>query len=341
MNSDYWEGTAMKKSLVFLFIVFHFALIVTDASAGTGITQPIKLKAITFVPQNVAGGGWGYEFINRVNKESNGLIQIEYLGGSEVISQPDQYKATMDGVVDLCVSPMTWYSQEMPEALVAGASEKSPSEERKPGGLYDLFVNAHKRINLFYLGRVNGNVISHIGLNVTIQKPEDLKGLKIRTSTAYNAFFKAMGIAGVSTKPSEIYTSMERGVVEGYVIDWESVTSYKLNEVTKYWLDIPLYPAGTQVLIMNLSKWNSIPKSLQQLMMDIMAKEIEPEMMKAFAKAYEDAISSCKNSGMTSIKFTQDDEARFLSLAKDSKWKDIQRVLPPESFKRFKAAAID
>ena len=331
----------MNKNLVFLFVVFAFALIITNAPAETATTQPIKLKAITFVPRNVAGGIWGCEFFNRVNKKSKGLIQIDYLGGSEVIAQQDQYKAAMDGVVDLCVSPMTWYPQEMPEALVAGASERSPSEERRPGGLYDLFVSAHKRVNLFYLGRVNGNVISHIGLNVKIQRPEDLKGLKIRTSTAYNAFLKAMGIAGVSTKPSEIYTSMERGVVEGYVIDWESVTSYKLNEVTKYWLDIPLYPSGTQVLIMNLGKWNSIPKNLQQLMTDIMAKEIEPEMLKAFTEAYGNAITSCKNSGMKSINFTQADEGRFLSLSKDSKWKDIQRVLPIEKFELFKAAATN
>ncbi len=329
----------MRKSIVYRFVVITLTLAATVASTATAETNPIKLKAITFVQQNIAGGVWGCEFFNRVNRESNGRIQIDYLGGPEVIAQPDQYKAAMDGVVDLCVTPMTWYSQEMPEALVAGASEKSPSEERKPGGLYDLFVAAHKRVNLFYLGRVNGNVISHIGLNVKIQRPKDLKGLKIRTSTAYNPFFKAMGIAGVNTKPTEIYTSMERGVVEGYVIDWESVASYKLNEVTKYWLDIPLYPAGTQVLIMNLEKWNSLPKDLQRLMINIMAEEIEPEMLKAFTKGYADAITLCKNSGMTPLKFTKEDDERFLYLAKESKWKDIQRVLPPETYKLFKAAA--
>jgi TRAP-type C4-dicarboxylate transport system substrate-binding protein len=92
---------------------------------------------------------------------------------------------------------------------------------------------------------------------------------------------------------------------------------------------------------MNLDKWNSIPKNLQQLMVDIMAKEIEPEMSKAFAKSYADAIILCKNSGMTPIKFTQADEDRFLSLAKDSKWEDVQRVLPPETFSVFKAAATN
>lgn len=327
----------MRKSIVCLFVVFTLTLMASMAS--TASAKAIKLKATTFVPSNIAGGVWATEFFKRVNEKSNGQIEIKYLGGPEVMPEKDQYKAVMDGVVDMCISPMTWYSSEMPAALVAGISGKTPMEEREPGGLYDLFVESHESIGLRYLGRVNGNVTSHIGLNVKVEKPEDFKSLKIRTSKVYNSFFKSMKIAGVNTKSSEIYTSMERGVVEGFVLTWESVPFYKLEEVTKYWLDVPLFPAGTQVLIMNQKKWDSLPDDMKKLMTDIMANEIEPELYENFGKKYVEAIAVSKKAGLEPLAFSAEDAKSFQDAAIDAKWQEIKKVLPADDFMKFKAAA--
>ena len=45
---------------------------------------------------------------------------------------------------------------------------------------------------------------------------------------------KAFGAVPVFLHPAEMYTSLERGLLEGWFFDWDGATAFKLPEVTKY-----------------------------------------------------------------------------------------------------------
>ncbi len=80
-----------------------------------------------------------------------------------------------------------------------------------------------------------------------IRTVEDMKGIKFRTMTtpSHIAFFEAMGASAVPMSWSEIYTSLQTGVIDGQHNPIGYVISGKLNEVQKYMtLTNHLYAVG-------------------------------------------------------------------------------------------------
>ena len=81
---------------------------------------------------------------------------------------------------------------------------------------------------------------SIVYLTKPIAKP-DLTGLKIRITPVYRDFFTALGATVVQTAPGEVYTALERGVVDGY--GWPTAGIFDLgwHEKTKFRVDPGFY----------------------------------------------------------------------------------------------------
>src|SRR5207247_2439528 len=106
-----------------------------------------------------------------------------------------------------------------------------------------------------YLAKVVEFTPFHIYLNKKIDKP-DLTGLKIRITPVYREFFQSMNAQVMTTAPGEVYTALERGVIDGY--GWPIHALFDLNwqEKTKYRVDPGFYNAEV-ALIINLDKYKS------------------------------------------------------------------------------------
>ena len=100
----------------------------------------------------------------------------------------------------------------------------------------------------------------------------DLNGLKIRALAGpTTASIKALGAAPVTVTAPDLYSSLERGVLDGLVWAWAGVDSYKVYEILHYWTDQPII-SGTTAMIMNLNKWNSLPADIQKAIMSVSGK---------------------------------------------------------------------
>jgi TRAP-type transport system periplasmic protein len=63
---------------------------------------------------------------------------------------------------------------------------------------------------------------------------EDLAGLKLRVGTPILAtMVKALGATPVNIAAPETYNALERGVVDGTIFPWESISSFNLAEVLR------------------------------------------------------------------------------------------------------------
>lgn len=81
----------------------------------------------------------------------------------------------------------------------------------------------------------NGGVRAFGMRNKQIYKPEDLKGLKIRTpqSESIRIFTESLGAAPAMIDWTELYSSVQTGVVDGFEVP-TAVLMFKLYEVIKY-----------------------------------------------------------------------------------------------------------
>src|SRR5690606_5912047 len=78
---------------------------------------------------------------------------------------------------------------------------------------------------------------------------------------------ESMGASPVGLPANDIYTSLQRGVVDGLSFPWEAITTFKLDELTKYHTNIPFYSSAL-MMTMNKEKYESLPDDLKKVIDD-------------------------------------------------------------------------
>jgi len=101
-----------------------------------------------------------------------------------------------------------------------------------------------------------------------IKMPEDMKGLKIRAGAVTNDMITAWGGSPVSMPTSDLYASLEKGVIDGGMLASEQFLSFKLAEVLNNITILPSNNYGPSALLMNLDKWKSLSAETQQVFTD-------------------------------------------------------------------------
>ena len=314
----------MKKrvSCVLLLVgVVICAFLSTDANSQTK-DQPIILKAVTFYPKSNMAMDPVHLFVESVNKRAQGRLRIEWLGGPEVFAAFDQVHALKGGTIDMILYIAQSYMKSvMPEADAKGLSELTEWEERKSGA-FELWSEIfEKRVNAKYLGRFHSNLKFYIYTNWKVDKVADFKGRNIRTMPLYIPFIKALGANPITIPPTDIYTSLERGVVDGFMFSKIGMTSFGFQEVIKYIIEPGVFQIEP-VTVMNLDRWKKIPKDLQELLMDVMKDhEYIASMRSLMIEEKEDRVM--EKGGMKITKLPPEEAAKYIKIAYDTTWEQI------------------
>jgi TRAP-type C4-dicarboxylate transport system substrate-binding protein len=228
-----------------------FALVAQAATA-----DEITLKAITAFAEGTTYSRPFERFIQRVNESGKGLVHINYIGGPKAMPPFEVGNALKGGVVDIANATGAFYTNVMPEADAWKLTEHPMAELRKNGG-YDAMAALYaQKMNAIFLARLVDNNPFHLYLNKPIEKA-DLTGLKLRITPVYRDFFQALGATVVQTAPGEVYTALERGVVDGYGWPITGVFDLGWNEKTKYRVDPGFYTAEVSVLV-NKATWDKL-----------------------------------------------------------------------------------
>ena len=303
---------------------------VAPAAAGE-----IVLKAVTGWPANDRmSTAPFFIFQEMVNKRLKGKVNIKYLGGPEVIPSFDLIEAVRTGVVDIANLPPAYYQRAVPEVAVMNLSQLNHRESRQ-SGFYQAYNEVHqKKLNSFYYAWTNAEGLRYaIYLTKKIEKP-DLTGLKLRGSPAYAPLIKALGASVVIMPPPEVYTSLERGVIDGMCWPNMGVTDYGWNEVVKYMIEHEFW-RGAAVVLFNLDTWNKLPDDLRKELSG-MAVELEDKSAEFNQKLRLEYHKLYKASGMQFIKFSPEDEKKYLDTIYKATREDFLKTSPDVGEKLLK-----
>ena len=305
----------MKKTL----LVALAALFPLAASA-----QEVTLRVVSAFPENQFYVKRTIEWIEKVNKDGKGVMQLNFIGGPKAIPTFEVGKAVQSGVVDIGFTTGAFYTNVMPEADILKLSETSAAEQRKNGG-YDLINKIWaEKANMRYLAKVVEFTPFHLYLNKKIDKP-DLTGLKIRITPVYRDFFQAMGASVMTTAPGEVYTALERGVIDGY--GWPIHALFDLNwqEKTKYRVDPGFYNAEVG-LVMNLDKYKALPPKARQFLDD---HALAYEKQNDFWKTYnQNEAKRQAEAGIQTITFDAATTKAYSEKAKEIGWTSAIKSSP-------------
>ncbi len=321
------EDIRMKKYF-FLVSVILGVMVSSFLNVSSIFAQPVELKGVSFLPKDHRLCAMIPVWIEKVNTELKDSVKVNWLGAQEVMPPFEQPEAIRKGMFQIGFIPAAYYMGILPEADAISLSKFDYKKEREKGGVWDYFVERHKKINMMLIG-----TWLYEPYYLYVKKPvsglEDLKGLKMRTAAKYDKMMLKLGMVPVTVPPAEVYTGLQRGVVEGF--GWPTIGPRETGwlEFVKNVIDIPFYTRQNTFFVMNLDTWNKLPKAVQDKLLDITTK-FEPEMRAYFEKEIEKEKKEMEKIGVKRIKFSPTDTKKFIDTANDAFWEDLEKKVPEE-----------
>ncbi len=267
--------------------------------------------------------------VEDINQRGKGIVEIEVKGGPEAIGMFQQPAALRDGVVDMVHTPGSFYGASVPEIDAMVAARVTPMEARANGGAAVMDAAHQQRFNAKHLGWIDGGVQFHIyntkPFKMGADGVIDLTGVKLRDNPIYHAFFEALNATTSSMKATEVYSALEKGVVDAAA--WTSIglIDLKWDKFMKYRIDPQFYNTDIGV-IFNKDSWNALSAESQKLIQDVV---IEWEQ-KSYNDRQKDVVSDAeklKAGGMEFVQMSDEGAAKYLKLADDAAWSRMESRL--------------
>jgi TRAP-type C4-dicarboxylate transport system substrate-binding protein len=286
--------------------------------------QEVTLRAVSAFAENTEYVRKLEAFIKQVNAEGKGSLQVNFIGGPKAMPPFEVGNAVRTGVIDIGMSTGAFYTTIMPEADALKLTQIPATELRKNGAVELINRIWNEKANMQYLGRVIDYTPFHLYLTKKIDKP-DLTGLKIRVTPVYRDFFQALGATVVQTAPGEVYTALERGVVDGYGWPIQGIFDMKWEEKTKFRVDPGFYSAEVS-LVMNLDKWKGLSQSQRALLTrNAIALETQAETWK---KLNSDDTKRQAQAGVQTITFDAATARQYYDKAYEVGWASAIKASP-------------
>ncbi|MCS7233438.1 MAG: TRAP transporter substrate-binding protein [Synergistetes bacterium] len=273
----------MKKLLL---ISVFLGLIIGLGNPLNSAEGVIKLSYANFFPpshiQSILAESW----IKEVGKRSNGKVEISYFPGGALLQGPNIFEGVLNGIADIGMSCFAYTSGRFPlmEAVDLPLGYPDGTTATKVINRYFNMINPKELsgVKVLYL-HAHGPGILHS--KIKINKLEDLKGLKIRTTGFSAKVAKALGGVPVAMSQGMAYEALQKGIVEATFAPMETLKGWKQAEVIKHTIMCTKigYTTGMYV-VMNQKKWENLPEDVKKIL-----EEISIDWVEKHGKAWDES----------------------------------------------------
>jgi TRAP-type C4-dicarboxylate transport system substrate-binding protein len=244
----------------------------SPAASSPATTTPVPAKPITlvFTSHNNGSGFWAKNVIGpyfrEIEKRTNGLVKIEEHWNAELVSLMDAYDAMIRGDVDMAEWFPSMLQGRFPMEDVVSFTQYNSN--RPAWVLYETAQHYPQMLEPYSDGKI---LLRNLGYSVgmfTTKKPikdlESSKGMKIGPVGKWSSeLIAAYGWVPAPVPPEESTTALQTGVQEGSGASWYLLWEFGWGSIMKY-AAMPISVDEMLVnLSMNLDKWNSLPKEVQ------------------------------------------------------------------------------
>lgn len=290
----------------------------------TANAAEVTLKAVSAFGQDTFFNQRFKTFVEKVNSEGKGIMKIQVVGGPESIPPLEVGNAVRAGVVDFANTTGVFHATLVPEAIAGSLAERPMAELRANGG-HALLDRIHReKGNMVWLARVSDGLQYHIYTNKKVNGG-DFAGMKLRSVPVYRGFFQSLGATPLQVPPGEVFTALERGVVDGY--GWPSVGIFDLGwqEKTKYRVDPGFYNVEVG-FYMNQNAWKKLDDA-QRAFLEKQIAWVESENVKDLQAAEAEKARQA-GAKIESLAIPAAQAEQFRARAYDAGWKGIEQASP-------------
>ncbi len=231
-------------------------------------------KMVTTWPPNFPILGEGCNlFAEIVEKMSAGRMKIRVYGGGELVPALESFDAVSSGGAEIGHGAGYYWAGKVPAAqffatVPFGMNAQQMNAWILYGGGLELWEELYRDFNLIPVPGGNTGVQMGGWFNKEINSIDDFKGLKMRIPGLGGKVFEKAGGAPVLLAGGEIYTGLERGVIDA--TEWIGPFHDHLmgfNEIGKYYYSPGWHEPGAELeFIFNKEKFEALPTDLQAIM---------------------------------------------------------------------------
>lgn len=318
----------LKRSLLLalsLMVALSLLAACAPKEGAAGKATPVKsekivMKASSAWKRDHMMTGWLLGLIDTINKGSGGRIEIQFLGGPEVVAAADLMTALGKGNVDLTMSAANYYSGIVPENAIIGlpvtAWDFGVLLKKARAVTPDLDKIWQERLGVKYLGIGIYGPWYICTSKKAVRTVEDVKGLKVQSIGSYaDPVIAAFGAAPVRTASAERYDAVQRGVVDGALqVPW-CIRDWGESDIYKYITMWSILNGGCDYY-MRLETWKKLSPDLQQLIEKSTA-ELQERAISEYTRVDGGAEQFLKQQGVELIYLSSDEAKRWQKVMSD------------------------
>ncbi len=205
-------------------------------------------------------------FVKNVKKIGGDKIKMR-ISGPEVVPGFEQLQPVKAGVFDLLFTHGVYHMGSKGLAAIMDAMNADPVGKRT-SGVWDHLDKFYQKTHGLKLIAISPNSTKgyHIFLKKPLSSAGDWKGRKIRGTQTYHGVIRLFGGEPVVMPGSQVYSALEKGVVDGAAWPAAGMLSMKHFEVAKHKVR-PTFGTSTLPFLMNLKSFNKLSKEKQNILL--------------------------------------------------------------------------
>ena len=266
-------------------------------------------------------------FCENVNEASGGRLIIEPLPVKAVVAHNETLDAVAANVLQGHQSAPVYFSGRDPAFGLIGdlnAGYENPYQmwawfyER--GGL-ELARELYAEYGLYFVGPIWWGVES-MPFKERYETLASLEGVKMRMPEGPSSdIFRKIGAAPANIPGADVYTSLERGVIDG--TDWGTLSMNEdlgFHKIAKF----PIYPGIHSMPVgdvsINMDEWNALPDDLKKIV-ELAVSEFSRDMIQTMAVEDLRAREAAVEEGVTLVTWSDEERKKLRSVAQEV-WKE-------------------
>jgi TRAP-type mannitol/chloroaromatic compound transport system substrate-binding protein len=212
----------------------------------------------------------------RVAEITDNKFHIQAFAAGEIVPGLQVLDAVQNNTVEMGHTGAYYYVGKDPAftfgtALPFGLNARQQESWQQNGGGMELLDELFRQYNC--VGVPCGNTGAQMGgwFRKEIKTVDDLKGLKFRIGGFAGRVVTKLGVVPQQLAPGDIYPALEKGTIDA--AEWVGpYDDEKLGfvKIAKYYYYPGWWEGGAQGhVLINLTKWNELPKAYQSLLLAV------------------------------------------------------------------------
>jgi TRAP-type C4-dicarboxylate transport system substrate-binding protein len=260
-----------------------------------------ELKLLSSFDNRYPGYSVLVKYTEDVKAASAGKITWR-ISGPEVVPPFEQMQPLTSGAFDVLFSTQPYHLGTNSVSMGLFALTVDPAGWRT-NGVFDFVDKEYQAQGAKLLGIIPANRPGRGAYQIILRTPlpasGDLKGLKVRGNPLYKPMIDFLGASMVTLAGGEIYSALQKGVVDGVFWPVIGAVDFKWYEVSKYMVR-PTWGNVLHLMFFNLDKYNKLAAGDRDVIVKtMMATELSG--MASLDAKIETEIAALKGHGVTEV----------------------------------------